>query len=46
MLDSTENEKKQKARKDISVPNRRSQCLGKSIHGDEFENTNDQLLYI
>jgi hypothetical protein len=41
-LDCTENEQKQRASKDILLPTRRSQHIGRSIHGDEADNTNDQ----
>lgn len=36
----------EKESKDISLPNRRIQCLGISMHGDEFDDTNYQLLDI
>ena len=42
-LDPIDNENKQKVRKDISLPTRRSKHRGNSIHGDEAENTNGQL---
>jgi hypothetical protein len=41
-LDSTENEQKQRESKDILLPTHRSQNIGKSIHVDEYDNTNDQ----
>jgi len=41
-LDCIENEQKQRASKGILLPTRRSLCLGKSIHGDEVDNNNDQ----
>ena len=47
MFDSTKNDhQKQKESKEKSLPTRRSQCLGRSIHKDEANETNDQLLHI
>jgi hypothetical protein len=42
-LDSTQNEQQQKASKDTLFLACRSLCLGGSIHGDDADNTNDQL---
>ena len=47
MLDSTKNDhQKQNASKEKSLPARRSQRLGRSIHEDEVNDTNDQLPHI
>jgi len=37
-----DNEQKQRASKDILLPTRRNQHIGRSIHGYEANNTNDQ----
>jgi hypothetical protein len=42
-LDSTQNEQQQKVRKGTLSPACRSLCLGGSNHGDDDENTYDQL---
>ena len=42
-VDSTQNDKKQKASKGNLSLARRSLCLGGLVHGEDFNNTNDQL---
>ena len=46
-MDCTKNyNQKQKASKEKSLPTHRIQCLGRSIHGDEASDTNDQRAHI
>ena len=47
MLDSTKNDhQKQNASKEKSLPSHRRKRLGRSIHEDEVNDTNDQLPHI